>query len=226
MIQRKVLKGKHLPVEIKEIQAGYLHISYFKDIYLYLSQNKLPFSKVAIKRIEVLAERYILLDLLLFKIAPEKETAVLAVPEMCIDKIITLYHSSLFMGHQGVIKTNLTFCDKFFIPSLIHYLRSYIKGGHLCKIACNEKLPPRQLQTIINPNYVPLSRLTMDLKGMPRSDKGHTFILCIIDEVTNYLIMVLIFQARSEEIGEALIENVITMYCIPEYCAMAQSLIA
>ena len=41
-------------------------------------------------------------------------------------------------------------------------------------------------------------------------------------KVTNYLIMVPIFQARSEEIGEALIENVITKYCIPEYIIMDQ----
>ena len=52
---------------------------------------------------------------------------------------------------------------------------------------------------------------------MPRSHKGHKFILCIIDEVTNYLITVPIYQAKSEEIGEALIENVITKYCIPKY---------
>ena len=57
---------------------------------------------------------------------------------------------------------------------------------------------------------------------MPRSHKGHKFILCIIDEVTNYLITVPIFQARSEEIGEALIENIITKYCIPEYIIMDQ----
>ena len=60
----------------------------------------------------------------------------------------------------------------------------------------------------------------MDLKVMPRSHKGHRYILCIIDEVTNYLITVPIFQARSEEIGEGLIENVITKYCIPEYIIM------
>ena len=57
---------------------------------------------------------------------------------------------------------------------------------------------------------------------MPRSHKGHRYILCIIDEVTNYLVTVPIFQARSEEIGEALIENVITKYCIPEYIIMDQ----
>ena len=75
---------------------------------MYLSQNKLPSSNVAIKRIDILAEKYILLDSLLFKINPEKETAVPVVPETCVDKIITLYHSSIFVGHQGVIKTYLT----------------------------------------------------------------------------------------------------------------------
>ena len=104
VIQRMVLRGTHLLVEIKEIQAGYLNISHFKDIYLYLSQNKLPTFKAAIRKVEMLAERYILLDSLLFKITQEKMTTVLAVPETSTDKIITLYHSSLFAGHQGVIK--------------------------------------------------------------------------------------------------------------------------
>ena len=47
IIQRKVLKGTHLPVEVKEIQAGYLHSPYFKDLYLYLLQNRLPKLKIS-----------------------------------------------------------------------------------------------------------------------------------------------------------------------------------
>ena len=96
IIQRKVSKGTHLPVTIKKIQAGYLNSPYLKDIYLYLAQNKLPSSKSALHKVEVLAERYILLDSLLFKLIkiPRKETASLAGPEMCADKIITLYHLS------------------------------------------------------------------------------------------------------------------------------------
>ena len=97
-----------------------------------MSQNKLPTSKTAIRKVETLVERYILLDSLLFKITPEKEAAVILVPETCADKIISLYYSSLFAGHQGVIKTYLTISNKFLIPNLIHYLRSYIKGCHIC----------------------------------------------------------------------------------------------
>ena len=46
--------------------------------------------------------------------------------------------------------------------------------------------------------------------------------MCVIDEVTNYLITVPIYHARSEEVGEAAIELIITKYCIPEYIIMDQ----
>ena len=59
----------------------------------------------------------------------------------------------------------------------------------------------------------------MDLKVMPRSCRGHRYILCIIDEVTNY-ITAPIKQSRSEEVGEALINDVISKYCIPDYIIM------
>ena len=126
-----------------------------------------------------------MIDSLLFKLVttPEKETMLLAIPKICANKVITLYHSSLFAGHQGVIKTYLTIRDKFFILGLINYLRSYIKGCHICRLSRNDKWPTRQLQTRINLNYRPLYRLNMDLNIMPRSYKGHKYVLCIIDEV-------------------------------------------
>ena len=101
---------------VKEILAGYLISSYFKDIYLYLTPNKLPTTKTVIQKVEMLAEKCVLLNSLLFKkiTTPEKETTLLAIPETCADKIITLYHSSLFAGHQVVvIKTYLTISDNF-----------------------------------------------------------------------------------------------------------------
>ena len=79
-----------------------------------------------------------------------------------------------------------------------------------------------QLQTRINVSYRHLSRLSMDLKVMPISYKGHKFILYMMDEVTNYLITVTIHQSKSGEIGNALIKNVISKYCVPNYIIMDQ----
>ena len=107
IIKRKVLKGTHLPITIEEIQAGYLNSSFFKDLYRNMAQNKLPSKKGAICKDLTLSQNYILLDQLLFKLIaiPNREKALLAIPEMCVDKIISLYHDTLFVGHQGVIKT-------------------------------------------------------------------------------------------------------------------------
>ena len=67
-----------------------------------MAHNRLPSKRIAMRRVELLAEKYILLDSLLFKLTmiSGKETALLAIPEVCVDRIITLYHSNLFAGHQ------------------------------------------------------------------------------------------------------------------------------
>ena len=75
IIQRKVLKGTHSPVTVKEIQEGYVISPYFKNLYLYATQYRLPSTKSAIQKVEMLAEKYILLDSLLFQLltTPEKK---------------------------------------------------------------------------------------------------------------------------------------------------------
>ena len=77
----------------------------------------------------------------------------------------------------------------------------------MCQLSRSDKLPTRQLQPRIYLNYRLMSKLSMDLKVMPRSQKGHKFILCIIDEMMNYLITIPIYPSRSEEVGEALIRT-------------------
>ena len=209
----------HLPLTIKEIHAGSLTSSFFKDLYRYLAQNMMPHKKHIRCKVEALVESFILLDSLLFKLVtlPDNEKALLAIPEACADKIIELYHISLFMGHQGVIKTYLTISNNFFIPSLMYYLSSFLSTCHICQSFKNDKPPSRQLETGINLNYRPMSRLSMDLKVMPKLKKGHQYILCVIDEMTNYLITTPLYQARSGEVGEALIENIISKFGTPDY---------
>ena len=100
----------HLPLTNKEIQAGYLDSSFFRDLYRYLAQNFMPHKRHTRHKVEVLAESFILMDSLLFKLVtiPDKEKALLAIPENCAAKIIKLYHSSLFCRISG---SNQNFFD-------------------------------------------------------------------------------------------------------------------
>ena len=83
-----------------------------------------------------------------------------------------------------------------------------------------DKIPERQLQLRINLNYRPLSRLSMGSQSNAKSYKGDRYILCIIDEVTNYIITAPVKQAKSEEIGEILINSVFSKYSVPDYIIM------
>ena len=55
---------------------------------------------------------------------------------------------------------------------------------------------------------------------MPRSSRGYRHILCVIDKATNYMITAPIKHSRSEEVRQALINDVISKYCVPDYMIM------
>ena len=62
IIKRKVLKGTHIPLTIKEIQAGYLSSYFFNDLFVYLAHNKLPSKRNTIHKVLTLSQNYVLLD--------------------------------------------------------------------------------------------------------------------------------------------------------------------
>ena len=46
------------------------------------------------------------------------------------------------------------------------------------------------------------------------------YILCVIDEVTNYIITIPVKQAKSEEVGKILINSVFSKYCVQDHIIM------
>ena len=92
-------------ITIKELQAGYLTSPYFKNIYLYLAQNKLLFSKAMTRQVEHTEEKYLLLDSLMLRmqINRNQENLALCLPESCVE-------------HQSSLRTILTISKSFIFP--------------------------------------------------------------------------------------------------------------
>ena len=67
-INKKVLRDSKLSMNLRDLKAAYLTSPLFRDIYLNLTQNKVPLGKGAAKRLEQNARNYMILDGLLFKI--------------------------------------------------------------------------------------------------------------------------------------------------------------
>ena len=67
-INKKVLRDTKLSMNLRDLKAAYLTSPHFRDIYLNLTQNKVPLAKGAARRLKQNARSYMLLDGLLFKI--------------------------------------------------------------------------------------------------------------------------------------------------------------
>ena len=58
-INKKVLRDTNLCVDLRDLKAAYLTSPHFRDIYLYLLQNRMPLGKGAAKRLDQNAKRTI-----------------------------------------------------------------------------------------------------------------------------------------------------------------------
>ena len=79
----KVLRDTNLCVDLRDLKAAYLTSPNFRDIYLYLLQNRMPLGKGAAKKLDQNARNYLILDGLLFRILDDEEgnlDTVLCIP--------------------------------------------------------------------------------------------------------------------------------------------------
>ena len=133
-INKKVLRDTNLCVDLRDLKAAYLTSPHFRDIYLYLLQNRMPLGKGAAKRLDQNARNYLILDGLLFKILDDGEEnldTVLCIPTSKVHILLNAYHSSLLGGHTGITKCYHTVSQRFYCPNLAENLRAYITGCHV-----------------------------------------------------------------------------------------------
>ena len=131
------------------MEAAYLDSPHFRDIYIYLQQNRVPSNKRLAKRMEIQVNNYLLLDKLLFKLMPNSMgiyTPFSSIPSSKVEHLLHQYDTSLIGGHNGITKTYRTISDGFYCPNLAFHLRAYITECHLCQLFKNAKKFSRPFQ--------------------------------------------------------------------------------
>ena len=152
-INEKVLRDTNLCVDLRDLKAAYLTSPHFRDIYLYLLQNRMPLGKGAAKRLDQNARNYLIPDGLLFKILENGEgnlDTVLCIPTSKVHILLNAYHSSILGGHTGITKCYHTISQRFYCPNLAENLRAYITGCHVCQLFKKGKDFKRPYQKRIN----------------------------------------------------------------------------
>ena len=204
-INKKVLRDTNLCVDLRDLKAAYLTGPHFRDIYLYLLQNRMPLGKGAAKRLDQNARNYLILDGLLFKILDDGEgnlDTVLCIPTSKVHILLNAYHSSLLGGHTGITKCYHTISQRFYGPNLAENLRAYITGCHVCQLFKKGRDFKRPYQKRINLNVPAMTKISMDIKQMP-VNKGYSHILVLLCEVTNYMVALPLMSTRTPHILDA-----------------------
>ena len=204
-INKKVLRDTNLCVDLRDLKAAYLTSPHFRDIYLYLLQNRMPLGKGAAKRLDQNARNYLTLDGLLFKILENGEgnlDTVLCIPTSKVHILLNAYHSSILGGHTGITKCYHTISHRFYCPNLAENLRAYITGCHVCQLFKKGKDLKRPYQKRINLNAPAMTKISMDIKQMP-TNKGYSHILVLLCEVTNYMVALPLMSTRTPHILDA-----------------------
>ena len=204
-INKKVLRDTNLCVDLRDLKAAYLTSPHFRDIFLYLLQNRMPLGKGAAKRLDHNAKNYLILDGLLFKILENGEgnlDTVLCIPTSKVHILLNAYHSSILGGHTGITKCYHTISQRFYCPNLAENLRAHITGCHVCQLFKKGKDFKRPYQKRINLNVPAMTKISMDIKQMP-VNKGYSHILVLLCEVTNYMVALPLMSTRTPHIVDA-----------------------
>ena len=165
-INKKVLRDTKLSMNLRDLRAAYLQSPHFRDIYLNLTQNKVPLGKGAAKRLEQNARNYLILDGLLFKIIELEDgrlDTVLCISTAKVHILLDTYHSSLIGGHSGITKYYQTISQRFYCPNLVENLRAYITGCHICQMFKKGKNFQGPYQKRMNINTPAMTRISMDI---------------------------------------------------------------
>ena len=97
-INKKVLRDTNLCVDLRDLKAAYLISPHFRDIHLYLLQNRMPLGKGAARRLDQNARNYLILDGLLFRILDDGEGK--------LDSIVYSYIKSAYFVESISFKHN------------------------------------------------------------------------------------------------------------------------
>ena len=204
-INTRILRSTHLVNDLHDLKAAYLTSPHFRDIYIYLNQNKVPLNRLAARRIEINSHNYMLLDGLLFKILDtgvEDSMTVLCIPTSKAHVLMKYYHSSIMGGHTGITKCFQTISKRFYYPNLAEQLRAYITGCHICQLFKKGRQFDRPLHKRVNLNVPAMTKINMDMKEMPPSN-GYTHILVILCEVSNFMVALPLHSTRTQTILDA-----------------------
>ena len=143
------------------------------------------------------------------KINMEKEELKqILVPKDLRKKVMEVAHDAMLAGRMGVKKTEDRILTNFYWPGIHQDVVSFCRSCDVCQRTVSKgrvaKVPLGKMPLM----DLPFKRVAVDLIGpiMPASDKGHRYVLTLVDYATRYPEAVPLKNIDTETVAEALLD--------------------
>jgi hypothetical protein len=142
----------------------------------------------------------------------------LVVPKDFRDEIYKECHDDVTAGHLGVMKTYLRAKQKYYWPRMRVDIARYVKSCLVCQKNKPDNRKPTGLMGRYRQANQPWSMISADLIGpLPRSTKGHRYILVVVDNFSKFCLLFPLRSATATAVARHLEEDVFMIYGIPRY---------
>ena len=129
------------------------------------------------------------------------------VPTAYRAEVLRIGHEGILAGHLGIKKTTDRIVTHFFWPGIFGDIRRFCQSCDICQRTVNRgtvKRAPVQNVLIV---HLPFDKVAIDLIGplSPVTNRGHRWILTLVDYATRYPEAVALCRIDTETIAEALL---------------------
>jgi len=203
--------------------TDYVSDSEFYPMYLYLTEGKLVGSNETDKKTLLLADQYVILDGLLYRMQLPKSKCsavdVAIVQRLCVPRLFRLYilhfvHDS--MGHFAEKRVYAAMYSRFNWQSVYSDLVKYVQSCDLCLKA----KPYRSSRRVpLNPLTIPegsFIRVGVDFKDFPKkTPSGFVAVMVCMDIFSGLVRLIPVKDMSTETANKAFIQGWICHFSIP-----------
>ncbi|GFW13735.1 retrovirus-related Pol polyprotein from transposon opus [Trichonephila clavipes] len=137
----------------------------------------------------------------------EESIGQLVIPKCRRTEVFRLAHTSVFSSHMGPKKTLERIEYSFFWEGLRSDVKKFCESCKECQLTRSVRIKDRSLITPMAMPELPFKVVNMDMIGPidPPSSKGHTYILCLVDQHTRWGEAMPVTSLRAKVTCEALL---------------------
>jgi len=130
--------------------------------------------------------------------------------------MIERFHDAPTTGHLGIAKTIARLAERYYWPGMFREIARYVKTCTSCQE--HKAAQTRPAGTLRATNITrPWEQATIDLVGpLPRSRKGHTWLLSIQDRFTKWAEFVPLRRATAVTVTKAITDRLVLRHGRPE----------